>query len=436
MRTQSTDTVRDRHRTGPRTGQIHREGARRSGMDILSPAERTYAWGSRVALPQLSGEPTPAPYPIAERWFGAHPTGPASIDGVGLDEIISADPIRALGDELAQAYEDTLPFMVKLLAADRALSLQAHPSRAIATEGYDHENSLGIAVDAPNRNYRDRNHKPELIVALSPFRALAGFRPPEDTIRILDVIGSERLRPYRDMLDAQRDDEGLRAIFTSFITLPRNSAAELVEEIVSRLVRMLADGSVPEHMLSECKGILELSEQYPGDSGVLGALLLNLVELAPGEGLYLGEGSLHAYLSGTGIEIMANSDNVLRGGLTSKHIDVPELLRVLDFSPLARPVVTTSPEFPPSAEPADALEVERYPTPAEEFHVSRIRAVSDCRVELHDSGPQIIVCTHGRAGDLAAGAGAWIAAEASAGSLDMTAGSEIFRIRAASMQRA
>ena len=119
-------------------------------MDILSPAERTYAWGSRVALPQLSGEPTPAPYPIAERWFGAHPTGPATIDGVGLNEIISADPIRGLGDEIADAYEDTLPFMVKLLAADRALSLQAHPSRAIATEGYDHENSLGIAVDAPN----------------------------------------------------------------------------------------------------------------------------------------------------------------------------------------------------------------------------------------------------------------------------------------------
>lgn len=404
-------------------------------MDILSPAERTYAWGSRVALPRLSGEPTPAQYPIAERWFGAHPTGPATIDGVGLNEIISADPIRALGDDTAEAYEDTLPFMVKLLAADRALSLQAHPSRAIATEGYDRESSQGIAVDATNRNYRDRNHKPELIVALSPFRALAGFRPPEDTIRILDIIGCERLRPYRDMLDAQRDDEGLRAIFTSFITLPRSSAADLVDDVVSRLVHMLADGSVPAEMLSVCKGILELSEQYPGDSGVLGALLLNLVELSPGEGLYLGEGSLHAYLSGMGIEVMANSDNVLRGGLTSKHIDVPELLRVLDFSPLARPVVTTSPEFPPNAEPADALEVERYPTAAEEFHVSRIRASSDCRVELDDSGPQIIVCTRGRAGELAAGAGAWIAAEASAGSLDMKAGSEIFRIRVAQMPR-
>lgn len=400
-------------------------------MDKLLPAERTYAWGSRVALPKLAGEPVPAPYPIAERWFGAHPTGAATIDGVGLDEIIAADPVRNLGSETAEDYDDSLPFMVKLLAADRALSLQAHPSKAIAAEGYDHENSLGIALDAPNRNYRDRNHKPELIIALSPFRALAGFRPPKATVEIFDFIDSDKLRPYRDMLDAQPDDEGLRAVFTSFITLPRNSAAELVEDAVTRLVSKLAAGAVPSDMLLVCKSILELSEQYPGDSGVLGALLLNVVDLEPGEALYLGEGNLHAYISGMGLEVLASSDNVLRGGLTSKHIDVPELLRVLDFHPLAHPVVQMSAEYPPRAEPADAIEVNRYPTPAKEFHVSRIRALSDCRVDLADPGPQIVVCTAGNTGKLAQGEAAWIAAEASAGSLDMKAGAEIFRVRVA-----
>lgn len=405
-------------------------------MEKLLPAERAYAWGSRIALPKMAGEPVPAPYPIAERWFGAHPTGAAKIEGTGLDEIIAADPVSSLGSETAQDYDDALPFMVKLLAADRALSLQAHPSKSIATEGFEHENSLGIAVDAPNRNYRDRNHKPELIIALSPFRALAGFRPPEATVQILDLIDSDRLRPYRDMLDAQPDDEGLRAVFTSFITLPRTAAAELVDDIVARIVQRLSDGSVPDNLLVVCKCILELSEQYPGDSGVLGAMLLNLVELEPGEGLYLGAGNLHAYVSGMGLEVMASSDNVLRGGLTSKHIDVPELLRVLDFAPLARPVVQMSPEYPPSAEPADAIEVNRYPTPAEEFHVSRIRALSDCRLELSDSGPQIIVCTSGTAGELTPGTGAWIAAEASAGSLDMKAGSEIFRVRVAATPHA
>lgn len=401
-------------------------------MDVIQPAERAYAWGSRVALPKLAGEPTPAPYPIAERWFGAHHTGPATVDGTGLDAIIAANPAHALGVDLASEYDDTLPFMVKLLAADRALSLQAHPSREHAAEGFQRENDAGLAVDAPNRNYRDANHKPELIVALSPFEALAGFRPPEQTVRLLDTIDVAALRPYRDILAAQPDADGLRTVFTTFITLPGQTATQIIAEVVERLVAQLAAGDLPEDLRPVAQNIVEVSEQYNQDTGVLGTLLLNHVHLEPGEGLYLGEGKLHAYLSGVGIEVMANSDNVLRGGLTNKHIDVPELLRILDFHPLARPVVEPVGEVACQADPVDAAVVETYPTPATEFAVTRIRALADCAVALDAAGPQVLVCTAGTAGPVRAGGGLWIPAGEAPGNLEVSAGTELFRVRVAS----
>ncbi|WP_333618999.1 mannose-6-phosphate isomerase, class I [Dietzia sp.] len=398
-------------------------------MRILSPSERTYAWGSRVAIPSLAGEQTPAPYPIAERWFGAHPTGPALLDGTGLDSAITADPVSMLGEEVAAEFSERLPFMVKLLAADRALSLQAHPSREDAREGFARENDAGLALEAADRNYRDANHKPELIVALTHFRALAGFRPVDRTVELLDVIDAEKLAPYREMLAAQPDSEGLRAVFTSFITLPRAVGATLVDSVVSKLVALFEAGEMPAELAPTAKGILELAEQYPGDSGILGALLLNLVELDPGEGIYMGAGSLHAYLSGMGVEVMANSDNVLRGGLTSKHIDVPELLRILDFEPTPQPVISAAPEVPPAAEPADAVDAMMYPVPVTEFHVSRITTTAPARVSFADEGPQIIICTRGRAGQLGPAAGAWISADAGDGNLELDADTEIFRVR-------
>lgn len=400
-------------------------------MDVLQPAERAYAWGSRVALPQLAGEPTPAPYPIAERWFGAHPTGPATIDGEGLDALIAAAPQPTLGSRVAAEYDDRLPFMVKLLAAERPLSLQAHPSRKLAAEGFYRENDAGLALDAPNRNFRDANHKPELIVALSPFEALAGFRDPKQTVRLFDVMDVAALRPYRDVLAEQPDADGLRTVFTTFITLPRQAAVEIISAVVDSLVTLLAEGALPDDLVPIARNVVEVSEQYPHDTGVLGTLLLNHVHLEPGEGLYLGEGNLHAYLSGVGIEVMANSDNVLRGGLTSKHIDVPELLRVLDFDPVLRPVVEAVAAASPSGQPVEALTVETYPTPAAEFHLSRVRASSDCTLTLEAAGPQILVCTAGSAGPVQAGGGIWIPADHGAGSLALEAGTELFCVRVA-----
>ena len=223
-----------------------------------------------------------------------------------------------------------LPYLLKVLAADEPLSLQAHPSAAQAAEGFARENAAGIPVDAPTRNYRDASHKPELICALTEFHALVGFREIAQTLALLRALDVAELAPHVALLAAQPDAAGLRALFTTWITLPQSVLDRAVPALQTACVRLAQQG---REFAREARMALELSERYPGDAGVLAALLLNLVVLAPGEALYLPAGNLHAYLSGAGVELMANSDNVLRGGLTSKHVDVAELLRVLDFTP-------------------------------------------------------------------------------------------------------
>ena len=218
-----------------------------------------------------------------------------------------------------------------MLAADEPLSLQAHPSAEQAAEGYRREERLGIPVNSPVRNYRDASHKPELLVALHQFEALAGFRPAAKTIELLQALAVSDLDPFIDLLNDQSDADGLRALFTTWITAPQPDIDVLVTAVLDGAISYLSSGAT--EFAAEAKTVLELGERYPGDAGVLAALLLNRITLAPGEGIYLSAGNLHAYLRGVGLEVMANSDNVLRGGLTPKHVDVPELLRVLNFTP-------------------------------------------------------------------------------------------------------
>ena len=221
-------------------------------------------------------------------------------------------------------------------------------------------------MDAADRNYRDVNHKPEILVALTEFHALVGFRPVERTIALFDALDVAALRPFRDMLAGQPDAEGMRAVFTTFVTMPHGALAEIVTELVGGAVGYLTSHGVDAPWAPVAATVTELAERYPTDPGVLAALLLNRVVLRPGEAVYLGPGQLHAYLRGVGVEVMANSDNVLRGGLTPKHVDVPELMRVLEFTPLVDPTV--------QARPADRGipgEVD-YPTPEPDFALSRI----------------------------------------------------------------
>jgi mannose-6-phosphate isomerase len=372
-------------------------------VELLRNVVRPYSWGSRTAIAELLGGPVPAPHPQAELWLGAHPAGPSVLlhaDGTqtSLLEALHTDPDHYLGPHCARRWGSRLPFLLKVLAAEEPLSLQAHPSAQQAAEGFVREETRGIPLDASERNYSDPHHKPELICALTDFHALAGFRDPLRTVELLAELDTPLLAPYRAMLEAEPNADGLRALFTTWITMPQPAAKELLPRIVDACVALLrrdgVGGSFPRShgndFRSECRVILELTEAHPDDVGVLAALLLNHVVLAPGEAMYLPAGKLHTYLRGTAVEISTNSDNVLRGGLTAKHIDVPELLRVLDFSHGELLVQRGKPVGPHET---------AYRAPAEEFRLTRLEWVDGdtTPVWLQSPWSQILLCTQGSA---------------------------------------
>jgi len=380
-------------------------------VELLRNAVRPYAWGSRTAIAELLGGPVPAPHPQAELWLGAHPADSSVLlhaDGAqtSLLEALHADPDRHLGSRCAQRWGPRLPFLLKVLAAEEPLSLQAHPSAAQAAEGFAREEARGIPPDAPERNYSDPSHKPELICALTELHALAGFRDPLRTVELLAALDVPALEPYRTMLAAEPNADGLRTLFTTWITMPEPAVKAVLPCTLDACVALLRrdgvcddfrqprDGDFRQPRGSdfrqECRVLLELAETYPGDVGVLAALLLNHVVLASGDAMYLPAGNLHSYLRGTAVEISANSDNVLRGGLTAKHIDVPELLRVLDFSHGELPVQRGERVGPQET---------AYRTPAEEFQLTRLEWADgeSTPVLLRSSWPQILLCTRGSA---------------------------------------
>ena len=383
-------------------------------MRELEGALRSYAWGSRTAIAELRGLATPSNHPEAELWLGAHPGDPARVitesGSESLLEVLHREPERELGRENLEAFGERLPFLLKLLAAEEPLSLQAHPSAVQADEGFRRENALGVPMESPIRNYKDGSHKPELVVALSRFEALAGFREPTRTVKLLRALAVDELEPYIGLLEGQPDSDGLRALFTTWITLPSTVLGTLLPAVLAGCITYVAHHDA--EFVTEIRTALELSEAYPGDAGVLAALLLNRVTLEPGQGLFLAAGNLHAYLHGLAVEIMANSDNVLRGGLTPKHVDVPELLRVLDF--VGADIEVLDPA------PAPGSGRYEYVTPAPEFRLTRLEFDSNSTdLVVDSSGPRILICTDGAVTatcgadtlDLDRGRAAWIAAD-------------------------
>lgn len=406
----------------------------RSPVELLRGALRTYAWGSRTAIAEFTGRPVPAAHPEAELWFGAHPGDPAWLQTphgqTSLLEALVADPEGQLGSASRARFGDVLPFLVKVLAADEPLSLQAHPSAEQAVEGYLREERMGIPVSSPVRNYRDTSHKPELLVALQPFEALAGFREAARTTELLRALAVSDLDPFIDLLSEGSDADGLRALFTTWITAPQPDIDVLVPAVLDGAIQYVSSGAT--EFGAEAKTVLELGERYPGDAGVLAALLLNRISLAPGEAIFLPAGNLHAYVRGFGVEVMANSDNVLRGGLTPKHVDVPELLRVLDFAPTPKARLR-----PPIRREGLGLVFE---TPTDEFAATLLVLDGDHLGHEVDAssghdGPQILLCTegsatvHGKCGSLTLqrGTAAWVAADD--GPIRLTAGqpAKLFR---------
>ena len=352
----------------------------------IANTPRPYAWGSTTAMAELLGTAASGG-PEAELWLGAHPGSPSRIltpDAVGgardLAEWIAADPAVALGDR------PRLPFLLKVLAAASPLSLQAHPTAAQARLGFERENALGIPLDAPHRNYRDAHPKPEIIVALSPtFVALCGFRPVERTRALFEGLGLESLVPrlasLPDLFEwLMTRSPGVDEVLAQVVALTKTTEIRQGDGVPG--TEATADGG-DSVVVEAVETIRVLSAASPGDPGIVAALLLNRVTLKRGEALYLPAGNIHAYLNGLGIELMTASDNVLRGGLTPKHVDLPELMRVLDFETGPVPYLEPDVRTP-------RLDVYRPGVP--DFTLARVSGAATWNL----TGPGIALCTTGR----------------------------------------
>jgi len=353
---------------------------------ILKNPVQKYVWGSHTAIPELIGTRPDPNMPQAELWMGAHPKAPslAKVNGtwVSLEKIIAAHPVQILGKTVADKFQNTLPYLFKVLAAARPLSLQAHPSISQARKGYRKENDRDLALDAPNRNYKDENHKPECICAMTPFWALNGFRNITEILALLKRIGTRGLDESLGILQNDPNSRGLKSFFYSLMTLSPELKKETADQVASNAELLAAEEPV-------FRWILQLAQEYPGDIGILSPLFLNLIQLRPGQAMFLPSGELHAYLEGVGIELMANSDNVLRGGLTPKHIDVQELMKVLNFE--ERKVQILEPTISEDQE-------HFYCGDAEEFVLSSI-SVNPTGVyeSAVNRSAEIILCTSGAA---------------------------------------
>jgi mannose-6-phosphate isomerase len=367
-------------------------------VDLLSPEIQAYPWGTVDAIADLQGRPVPAPGPEAELWMGAHPSAPAKLDRslpspallatpVTLDTVIATDPDRELGAEVAARFGGRLPFLLKVLSAARALSIQVHPSRAQAEAGYAAEDARGLAPGDPARNYVDDWPKPELLYALTPFEVAAGLRTPSDAAALLRALAVDELKPLAAGLTDRRADRGadLGAALASILSWPE--PARLVSDVVAACQRLAVSASP---YAGACAAAIRAAADHPGDVGVVALLLMRHEVLQPGQAVFMPAGGLHAYLRGTGIELLANSDNVVRSGLTGKHVDVPELLELLDPS-VAVPVLT-----PRLAAPG----VTTFDTPAPEFRLYLIDFPASpgpaaSALALPGAGPRILLCLDG-----------------------------------------
>lgn len=309
--------------------------------------------------------------------MGGHPSAPSGTDrdGLTLDAVIAADPETELGPACVARFGPRLPFLLKVLSAEQALSIQVHPSRAQAQAGFRAENKRGLAPDDPARNYVDDWPKPELLCALTPFEVLAGLREPDDAAGFLRALAVEELLP----LAGQLITNTLQAI----LDWPEAGQAALVAQVVAACARLaLAEGPYA----APAAAAVRVAADHPGDLGVVASLLMRHAVLAPGQAMFVPAGGLHAYLRGTGIELLANSDNVVRAGLTGKHLDVPELLKLLDPSVV---VPVLSPRVLPDG-------ISWYDSPAPEFRLYLLEPAGQT-VALPGEGPRVVLCTEGSA---------------------------------------
>ncbi|MEW6259108.1 MAG: mannose-6-phosphate isomerase, class I [Thermodesulfobacteriota bacterium] len=343
---------------------------------------KTYAWGSETAIPELIGIPVVPGRPVAEWWIGAHPLGPSDVECNGgrirLDHWIAENPEGYLGHRVCSRFGGNFPFLLKVLAATHPLSIQVHPDKNEAAAGFLRENESGIPLDDPKRTFKDPNPKPECVCALTPFWVMYGFQPIEAIQAHFEpfavFLADESLHRSGPIPDR------LRGFLKSLLEMDPQRKQGLLMAVRGWIERHPASNAITEW-------VPRLMQAYPEDIGSLAPLFMNVAELQPGEALYLPPKTLHAYLEGMAIEIMVNSDNVVRGGLTPKHIDIPTLLDIVNFGPNCVEVQHGSP----------LGTFERvYRSPEESFRLSRIELSGDASAEfLSTGGIEVYLCTEG-----------------------------------------
>lgn len=346
----------------------------------LIGVRQSYPWGTKDAIPSLIGQ-APDAKPWAEQWYGAHPLGDSPTpDGATLSEHLAQQPDQ-LGKAALMTFGRRLPFLMKILSAASPLSLQAHPTRQQAREGHARESLLGVPLGAPERSFKDDWPKPETIVALTSFEALVGFRDPVRTAQLFEDLGVGDA--LTSVIGPLRDRDGSPALQEVFLdVLSLDDRRHLVDEVLGAAVNHL---DAPGELGLFARTAVEIDEYFPSDPGILAALLLNRFSLEPGQALALAPGVMHSYLRGCCIEVMANSDNVLRGGLTAKHIDVDALLHVVSFAPTPAEVLLPS--------GSDGTYI--YPTSFEEFELWLLQPTdgSPLQVPRSDSGRICLVAS-------------------------------------------
>ncbi|MBD1228287.1 mannose-6-phosphate isomerase [Xenorhabdus griffiniae] len=341
-----------------------------------------YDWGSKTALTDIYGIENADNQPMAELWMGAHPkcssqvTDPQTGETIALNILIDKEPEKYLGEKVAQQFQ-RLPFLFKVLCAAQPLSIQVHPDKTSAEIGFTKENAQGIPLESAQRNYKDDNHKPELVYALTPFKAMNAFRPLSEIAQLLDYVSAAH--PDIQTFLQQPTEQNLAFLFSQLLNMQGEQ---------KQLAMAVLKSALNCHQGEPWDTIKNMASFYPDDNGLFAPLLLNVVELEPGQAMFLYARTPHAYLDGVALEVMANSDNVLRAGLTSKHIDVPELMANLDFIPKAADTLLTVPR-----QEKDAL---NYPVPVNDFCFS-VYSVSEQLISLENGAASVLFCIEGQA---------------------------------------
>ena len=349
-------------------------------MQKLNNSLQNYAWGSKTALTELYGIENPQGLPMAELWMGAHPKSPSTVEVNGitrsLRDVINDDPSATLGAAVAQRFGE-LPFLFKVLCADQPLSIQVHPSKTAAEAGFARENAAGIPLSAAERNYKDANHKPELVYALTPFQAMNGFRELPEIVSLLEPVAGAHPQIAHFLENAS--EAALAKLFATLLSLKDESKTRALGVLKSALNAREGE---------PWQTIKTIANDYPDDNGLFSPLLLNVITLQPGEAMFLFAETPHAYLKGVALEVMANSDNVLRAGLTPKFIDIPELLANLKFEAKPAATLLTQPQTQ-----GDSL---NFPIPVEDFAFA-IHTLSATPQTLAQHSAALLFCIEGQA---------------------------------------